>query len=158
MTEPLRQRDPRVRDPKHLAFVRSRPCCVCGWPGPNAAAHIRMACQAVGKRDTGKAEKPSDRWTVPLCDPYFSPGKGRWCHKDAPDAQHSGSESAFWRRVGLDPFEIADNLWTESGAANRPHDPEPRRPAKKRKARPRPDRVKRAWPKRPFPPSKGFNR
>jgi hypothetical protein len=158
MTEPLRQRLPRIKDKAHLAFVRGKPCCVCGWPAPNAAAHIRMASQEHGKRDTGKAEKPSDRWTVPLCDPYFSPGKGRWCHKDAPDAQHSGDESAFWKRVGLDPFAIADALWVESGAADRPRDSGPRRAAKKRNPRPRPDRVKRAWPKRTIPKSKGFNR
>lgn len=157
MTEP-RQRDPRVRDKKHLEFVGQQPCCVCGWPGRNAAAHVKMADQARGKRSVGMAEKPSDRWTVPLCDPAFSPGKGVWCHQGSPLSQHSGSESAFWDRVGLDPLEIATSLWRASGAEERHAAAEPRRPAKKTKARPRPDRAKRAWPKRSFPKSRGFDR
>jgi len=158
MTEPLRQRQPRVRDKAHLQFVASQPCCVCGWPGPNAAAHIRMALPAYGKRDTGKAEKPSDRWTTPLCDPAKSPGKGRWCHQGSPLSQHSGSESAFWERVGLDPGEIATTLWAASGAESRHEEPGFRRSGKPRKARPRPDKVKRAWPKQAFPKGRKFNR
>jgi hypothetical protein len=39
---------------------------------------------------------------VPLC---------RSCHQDAPQAQHKGSEAAFWRRAGVDPFDVAEALY-----------------------------------------------
>jgi hypothetical protein len=54
------------------------------------------------KRSVGIAEKPSDRWSNPLCAD---------CHLDAPDAQHKVGERAFWARVGVDPFANASKLW-----------------------------------------------
>lgn len=63
-----------------------------------------MACPERGKRSTGMGERPSDRWAVPLCPD---------CHLDGPDAQHKGSERAFWDRAGVDPFEVAAQLWDE---------------------------------------------
>jgi hypothetical protein len=65
------------------------------------AAHIRMACPERGKRETGKAEKPSDCYSTPLC---------ARCHLGD---QHTGGEAKFWRRVGIDPFEIAEKLYAE---------------------------------------------
>ena len=100
----LRQRDPRVECPAFLAFVRRHPCCACGAPPRSQAAHIRMGCLEIGKRPTGIAEKPSDRWAVPLCAD---------CHLDAPDAQHNVGEKAFWKRVGINPFELATNLYAQ---------------------------------------------
>lgn len=162
MSEPLRQRTPRVRDKAHLAFVGQQPCCICGAPPRSAAAHIRMGDERHGKRDTGMQEKPSDRWVVPLCDPTYSPGKGRWCHQGSKDSQHAGNERAFWDRVGLDPCAIATTLWAASGGQDRVDATETRRtrrpPAKpmKRKAPQAKARNKRAWPKRAFPQGRGF--
>lgn len=103
MTE-LRQRQPRVEDKAFLAFVRRRRCCGCGeWP-PVQAAHLRGACPERDKRQTGKGEKSSDRWTVPLC---------ARCHLDAPDSLHRTSEETFFRRIGIDPFAMADALYAE---------------------------------------------
>ena len=79
MADDLRQREPRVEDKAFLAFVRTHRCAACGAPPPNHAAHIRMACPALGKRSVGTAEKPDDRWAVGLC---------RECHQDGPQAQH----------------------------------------------------------------------
>lgn len=100
----LRQRQPRVKDAAFLAFVRTRKCCVCGrWP--THAAHVKMGCPERGKRPAGAGEKSDDRWAVPLC-----PG----CHQDDPGAQHRvGDEEKFWRVAGVDPFQVAADLYAE---------------------------------------------
>ncbi|MBR1193206.1 DUF968 domain-containing protein [Bradyrhizobium sp. AUGA SZCCT0160] len=107
----LRQRSPRQRDEKHLAFVRAKPCCVCGSARNVEAAHIRMACPARGKPPTGMQEKPDDRWSTPLCNYH---------HQSGIMAQHKIGEQAFWFEVhGRNPFDIAERLWIESGGAER---------------------------------------
>lgn len=94
----LAQRDPRQRDPAYLAFLRAQPCCVCAKPGPSDPCHIRMANLVLGKRYTGKGEKPHDRYSVPMCRAHH-------------DEQHSMSESKFWQIVMLNPFKIAHDLY-----------------------------------------------
>src|ERR1700691_4860686 len=96
----LRQRQPRVRDEKHLDFIRSLPCCICGAIDTEAA-HIRTASLENGKLHTGMSEKPSDKWTVPLCNAH---------HRE----QHSGNELKFWARHGIDPFMLALTLKASS--------------------------------------------
>ena len=49
-----------VRSKRYLDFIRSKPCVVCGKPGPSEAAH-----QSVGYRAMGS--KNSDFYTVGLC-------------------------------------------------------------------------------------------
>ena len=101
----LRQRDPRVECPAFLAFVRRHACSACGAPAPNQAAHLRFTDPRYPeKRAVGIGEKPSDRWAVPLC---------AECHLDAPDAQHKVGEHEFWKRVGVNPFELAANLYAQ---------------------------------------------
>lgn len=92
---------PREHDKGHLEFIRELPCVVSGVR-PVEAAHIRMGDPAYGKRETGMAEKPDDRWTVPLAS-----GK----HKE----QHSGSEAAFWAKHKIDPCRVALALYAVSG-------------------------------------------
>jgi hypothetical protein len=89
----LRQRQPREKDSKHLDFIRSQPCCICGGIDTEAA-HIRAASLAHGKLHTGMAEKPSDKWTLPLCNGHH-------------DEQHMMNEMAFWAKYGIDPFLLA---------------------------------------------------
>lgn len=96
MTE-LRQRQPRVKDAKHLNYIRSLPCCICGEDTTVEAAHIRSACIEYGKLHTGMAEKPDDRWTVPLCGKH---------HR----IQHTMDEIEFYSMYGKDPFLIAMTL------------------------------------------------
>jgi hypothetical protein len=96
-----KQRRPRERDEKHLAFIRSLRCCICGAPGPDPA-HIRSASPVHGKRETGGAEKPSDKFTVPLCRVHH-------------DQQHSINEIKFWATYGVDPFGLALSLYAHSG-------------------------------------------
>ena len=94
----LRQREPRVKDAKHLDFIRSLRCCICGEDTTVEAAHIRTSSLQHGKRSTGMQEKPSDKWTVPLCGKH---------HRE----QHAaGNEIAWWTSYGKDPFMIAITL------------------------------------------------
>lgn len=90
----LRQRQPRERDERHLDFIRSQPCCVCGENTTVEAAHIRTGSIIHGKPITGMAEKPSDKWTLPLCGLH---------HRE----QHATNEMLFWALHGIDPFVLA---------------------------------------------------
>jgi hypothetical protein len=92
MTE-LRQRLPRVKDSKHLDFIRSQPCCICGDNTTTEAAHIRTSNLALGKDDFGWG-RPSDKWVLPLCNSH---------HR----LQHTMNEMKFWAKYGIDPFALA---------------------------------------------------
>lgn len=92
----LRQREPRIKDNKHLDYIRSLPCCICGRIDTEAA-HIRTASREHEKRETGKSEKPSDKWAVPLCNYH---------HRE----QHGMNEIAFWNAYDIDPFILAITL------------------------------------------------
>lgn len=118
----VRQRQPRIEDPAHLAYVRTLPCLICGSPWTEAA-HIRAASLPHGKRYTGKAEKPSDCWAVPLCSHH---------HRE----QHSTSELAWWASYGLDPFVIAIALYAARPGADKPKRERQKRPAKRRERKP----------------------
>lgn len=93
---------PRQHNGNHLDFIRSLPCCVCRDPTSTEAAHIRFSAEFVGKRQTGKGEKPSDMWTVPLC--------GR-CHR----VQHDIGEEKFWSFNKQRALLIALALWAHTG-------------------------------------------
>lgn len=95
------QKRPRRTDDAHLKWLRTLPCIITG-SRPVEAAHIRYADPAYGKRDTGKAEKPDDRWCLPI-----SPDKHR--------EQHSGSEREFWAKHSIDPCRVALALHAISG-------------------------------------------
>ncbi len=153
----LRQRQPRLVDEAHLRFVREQPCCIPYCRRQAEAAHIRFACLAIGKRETGRGERPSDCYTTPLC-PYH--------HRFGVDSQHANNEAAWWARTGLNPFEIAARLWVASGGASRaaereanPKQIKPRkikardRSAPKRKIQNRPLQSRST-----FSPSRGFER
>lgn len=96
MTE-LRQRLPREKDAKHLDFIRSLACCICGDNTGTEAAHIRSASIENGKLHTGMAEKSSDKWALPLCGEH---------HRE----QHTMNELKFWASYGIDPFALAISL------------------------------------------------
>lgn len=100
----LRQRHPRQHDEKHLAFIRQLPCCVCGDNTTTEAAHLRFPDTRAAKRSVGKAEKPDDVWTVPLCGD---------CHRK----QHTMAEEDFWTNTGVDPVFVALALARVTGDA-----------------------------------------
>lgn len=140
MTGELRQRRPRLHDPKYLEFVRTKPCCVCR-ASPTEAAHIRMANPAIGKPSTGMSEKPDDRYSVPLC---------AWCHRESPKAQHKMNEAEFWRWNGIDPFKLAASLYRAYGGEG--GSPKKRRtiikPRLPKERRTKIPARKNSWPKR----------
>jgi hypothetical protein len=93
MADPFR--DPRQHDDDYLAYIRKQRCCICGDDTTVEAAHLRVGSINDGiKRDTGMAEKSSDKWALPLC--------GRH-HRQ----QHTMNEREFWASYGIDPFALA---------------------------------------------------
>ena len=92
----------RRRDEKHLAWLRTLPCCICHDPTATEAAHVRMSDARIAKMATGIAIKPDDRFTVPLCSSH---------HRE----QHAGSERKFWQRFDRDPILLALALYSASG-------------------------------------------
>lgn len=100
--EPVQHvRKPDTRTSRsHKNFIRSLPCCSCGKPPRSEQAHIRAGT------DGGMSLRPSDRYSVPLCNA---------CHLTGPGAQHSVGELAFWAERGVDPYGLAEHLWTNSG-------------------------------------------
>lgn len=101
-------KDPRQNNEKHLAFIRTLPCLITGARPEHKiieAAHIRYASIEHGKRLTGKAEKPHDWWTVPLC-------------QDKHREQHTMDERTFWAKYGIDPLIVCPLLWLHTGNHN----------------------------------------
>lgn len=99
----LPPRPERLRSPKHLARLRTLPCCIPECRGgpvdPHHLTHVQPK---------GRGLKASDALTVPLC---------RWSHHSATSTagvHHIGDERAFWAGHGIDPVTIAARLWAES--------------------------------------------
>lgn len=102
----LRQRLPRIEDPKHLVWIRTLPCLVSGVHAGVEAAHVRYADHRFAKRSVGVGEKPDDKWVVPL-----SCG----LHRTDSDAQHKSNEREWWRKRGIDPVIVAAGLYLNTG-------------------------------------------
>ena len=94
----------RIKSPNYLDWIRTLPCVICGDNTSVEAAHIRFPEPRAAKRQTGKGEKPDDRWTLPLCGDH---------HRD----QHKGNERTWWENMGLDPIFIALALQANAGDA-----------------------------------------
>lgn len=89
-------KEKRIRDPQHLAFVRTQPCLVCGRR-PAHAHHLRFA------QPRGMGLKVSDEFTLPLCN----------VHHD--ELHRTADERAWWARYGIiEPLKYADRLWAAS--------------------------------------------
>ncbi len=85
----------RERDRRHLSFVASQPCLICGR-SPSDAHHIKFAePRAMGR-------KASDRFTVPIC---------RLHHREL---HQRGDERAWWRSKEIEPLTIATGLWRKT--------------------------------------------
>lgn len=99
--DPSSKKTRRIEDPAHLAFIRKLPSVISGQYGCEAC-HIRTGSALHKKKWTGGAQKPDDAWTLPM-----TPAE----HK----AQHSENEMAFYRRHGINPFDLAARLYEVSG-------------------------------------------
>lgn len=73
-------KSPKTRSPKHLRFIASLPCAICGAEDVQAA-HIRSG------NGGGMGYKPGDKFTVPLCVKHHS-------------KQHCVGEKSFWAPHG----------------------------------------------------------
>ena len=98
-------RQPRIKLPKHLAFIRQLRCVNCLDNTSTEAAHIRSADWSIGKPLTGNSIKPDDFYVVPLCSK---------CHR----LQHEVGEMIFWDSCN-DPIKIALALYAVSGDIDR---------------------------------------
>src|SRR5829696_3050808 len=80
----------RRRSKKHLEFVASQPCLVCGR-SPSDAHHLGFTQpRALGR-------KVSDEFTVPLCRSHH-----RMLHA-------RGNEPAWWKEVEIDPLPLQNS-------------------------------------------------
>lgn len=87
----------------HETFIRSLPCMACGKPAPSECAHV------AGGMNLGLGASPDARYIVPLCGPATV-----WndcCHSRL----HYLGPRRFWSELGLDPLDLARNLWRISG-------------------------------------------
>ena len=89
----------------HRAFIRTLFCCACG-AAPTVFAHVRASTWGdvvvpLEERG-GTGIKPADKWAVPLC---------QHCHTD----QHQYGEQTFWKAQDINPLELAQALWANTG-------------------------------------------
>lgn len=91
-----------AQNSKHLNFIRSLPCLICGNNIETEACHVRMSDARIAKPESGLGRKPPDWFTVPMC--------GRH-HKE----QHQQNERTFWDDKGIDPILTSLALYAESG-------------------------------------------
>jgi len=82
----------RQRDKDHLRHVATLPCLVC-QAAPSHPHHLTFA------QPRGLALKVSDEFVVPLCAIHHN------------DVHREGAEALWWKRMGLEPLEIARALW-----------------------------------------------
>ena len=94
----------RKRDEKHLAFIRTLPCIICGDNTSTEACHIRMSDARIAKPATGIAIKPDDKYVLPMCGAH---------HRD----QHKMSERRFWEQQNIDAVLVALAIYSVSGDA-----------------------------------------
>lgn len=83
---------PRVRSAKHLAWVRTQGCLICG--GLSHAHHLMTA------QPSAMGLKSGDDYAVPLC-----PEHHRQLHEH-------GNEDRWWALKGVDPMEWVER-WSK---------------------------------------------
>lgn len=99
MTGPI-LKSPREKDAAYLILIRQCPCVICLTDQCIDAAHVRFGGE--GKRATGMSERPSDKWTVPLCRRHHT-------------SQHRGNEALWWESWGIDVLELCRALYAARG-------------------------------------------
>ena len=95
----------RTASKAHLAYVAAQPCAVPGCRAKANVHHLRLAGAGAcaGKRS-------GDDRTVPLCLQH---------HQGNGGVHQRGDEAAWWDGIGVDPIELAEQLWRESGSGGR---------------------------------------
>ena len=91
-----------IKQPKHLAFIRTLPSVISGQMGCEAC-HIRMGDPRWRKPTTGMGQKADDAFCLPM-----TPDEHR--------THHGMSERAFWLDAGVDdPVGLALQLYQITG-------------------------------------------
>ena len=90
----------RIRCPRHLAWLRTLPCCIPGCYDKPVIAHHLM-CSPEPKAGRLKA---GDNWAVNLCEHTHHSAQS------AHGVHHRGDERAWWAAHGIDPIVYAANL------------------------------------------------
>ena len=86
---------------RHQRFIRSLPCLGCGKPAPSECAYVGML--------GGLGLAPTEHYLLPLCGPATV-----WqdcCHS----RKHYLGAARFWSELGIEPLELASQLWRISG-------------------------------------------
>ena len=86
---------------RHRRFIRSLPCLSCGKPAPSECAYVGRLPEL--------GIPPSGRYLVPLCGPATV-----WqdcCHS----RKHYRGAARFWSELGIEPLDLAVQLWRASG-------------------------------------------
>src|SRR5438477_5755538 len=88
---------------RHQRFIRCLPCLGCGKPAPSECAYVGML--------PGLRILLGHRYLVPLCGPATV-----WqdcCHS----RKHYRGAVRFWSELGIEPLDLAIQLWRVSGDA-----------------------------------------
>ena len=88
---------------RHQRFIRSLPCLRCGKPAPSECAYVGMLPEL--------GIPASERYLLPLCGPATV-----WqdcCHS----RKHYRGADRFWSELGIEPLDLAVQLWRVSGDA-----------------------------------------
>jgi hypothetical protein len=105
----------RYRNREHLRYVAQQACLICGRKQSDPH-HLRyLQPRALGR-------KASDEFAVPLCRSHH-----RAVHR-------TGDEGAWWKAAGIDPVNVARQLWQQT-RLNEPQDRHLARPAARPEAR-----------------------
>ena len=99
--DPTDKTQKRIEDSEHLRFVKQLPSLVSGEQ-PCDPCHVRYGDPKHRKRKTPTRRKPDDMWVVPMT-------------RAEHDCQHGMNEQAFWEQIGIDPLEVAYQLYRVSG-------------------------------------------
>ncbi len=92
-----------IRSPKHLAYIRSLPCCImkdglnCNGT-PVCAHHLTII-----KGSRGISQKAGDCYCVPLCHFHHT-------------TLHNVGEKSFWSAWKIDAIELTNQLWNGDDA------------------------------------------
>src|SRR5437764_4038349 len=88
---------------RHQRFIRSLPCLSCGKPAPSECAYVG--------RLPGLGILPGPRYLLPLCGPATV-----W-QDCSHSRKHYRGAVRFWSELGIEPIDLAVQLWRVSGDA-----------------------------------------
>lgn len=95
---------PRIRDPGHLARIRTLSCSVSWCQTRPVIAH-HLTCSPEPK---ARGLKAGDNWVVPLCEHVHHTAQSWY------GVHNRGDERVWWGTHAIDPLALAERLWAET--------------------------------------------